>query len=92
MTFAFPTNMDENDSIIITNKDEVQEFNRRVLRRITCGIYEAIGSIKLHFEDGVETLQFGTNTKQEIDCSLEVPKGEHIVGIKIRHKSSTASI
>ena len=67
-------------------------FTKRVLKRITCGIYEAIGSIQLQFSDGVQTQQFGTNTGQQLNCSLEVPEGEIVTTVKIRHRSTTASI
>ena len=76
----------------VTDFEEVQMFSNRVLKSITCGIFEAIGSIKLKFLDGAETEQFGTNTGQQLNCSLEVPEGEIVTSVKIRHRSTTASI
>ena len=46
----------------------------------------------LHFGNGKETPQFGTESGQQLKCSLEVPQGENINRIKVRHKASPASI
>ena len=90
--FNFPEEMDGCEQKSITNAEEIRMFSNRVIKRITCGIYEAIGSIKFQFSDGVETAQFGTNTTNMLNCSLEVPEGEQITGIRIRHRATTASI
>ena len=67
-------------------------MSNRLLHRITCGIYEAIGSIQLHFKDGHESQTFGSTTGQQLRCSLEVPEDETITGIRMRHSSKRPSI
>ena len=64
----------------------------RALLKITCGVHEAISSIKLEFNDGVVSPTFGKNKEQQLNCCLEVPDSEDIVGLQIRHKASSASI
>jgi len=68
-------------------------MSQRLLLRITCGIYETIGSIQMHFKDGAETEIFGCDSKgNQLKCSLEVPDEEVINGVRIRHNSSRAAI
>ena len=67
-------------------------MSKRLLHRITCGIYEAISSIQLHFKDGVDTGSFGSTTGQQLRCSLEVPEDEIITGIRVRHSAVHPSI
>lgn len=62
LQFVFPDELKTEDSVLVVVPDEISKYNGRRLQRITCGIYEAIGSIKLHFNDGVETQIFGSNT------------------------------
>ena len=85
--FEYPANL---DSLIETG--EQLKLADHVLQGVTCGIYDAVGSIKLHFGNGEETPQFGTETGQQLKCSLEVPHGENVTRIKVRHKASPASI
>ena len=68
-------------------------MSSRLLQRITCGIYDAIGSIQLHFKDGANTRQFGADSKGvHLKCSLEVPDDEVINGVRIRHNATRAAI
>ena len=63
------------------------------LSRITCSLYDAINSIRLRFEDGLQTKEFGRNEDESHDeepslalkCSLDVPEDEKIIGIRIYH-------
>ena len=59
---------------------------------ITCGIFDAIGSIMIDFSDKSTTPMFGTEQGHQMKCKLEVPNQEKIVSIRIRHKVKTASI
>lgn len=86
--FCFPEELDK-----LISRNTAVQMSTRFLHRITCGIFDAIGSIQLHFKDGAETVQFGRDTKgQHLKCSLEVPDDELINGVRIRHNASKAAI
>ena len=85
--FEYPAELDR-----LIETGEQQKLADYVLQVVTCGIYDAVGSIMLHFANGKETPQFGTETGQQLKCSLEVPHEETINRIKVRHKVSPASI
>ena len=85
--FEYPANL---DSLVETG--EQLKLADHVLQVVTCGIFDAVGSIMLHFGNGKETPQFGTGSGQQLKCSLEVPHGENINRIRVRHKASPASI
>ena len=59
--FEYPANL---DSLIENGESEQLRLTDHVLQAITCGIYEAVGSITLHFGNGKETPQFGTESGQ----------------------------
>ena len=56
--FSYPENLD-----VMIQQQTAVKMSKRFLHRITCGIFDAIGSIQLHFKDGAETEQFGQDTK-----------------------------
>ena len=57
--FEYPANL---DSLIEEGANLM--LADHVLQVITCGIYDAVGSIMLHFGNGKETPQFGTESGQ----------------------------
>ena len=85
--FMFPENADE---IIQEGKEFV--YDNKHMFGITCGIFEAIGSIMIDFTDGSASPYFGTESNVQMNCKLEVPNNERVVGARIRHKKLTASI
>ena len=87
LEFCYPSDLKN-----IISQKKAMKLSKRLLHRITCGIYKAIGSIQLHFKDGVDTGTFGNTTGQQLRCSLEVPEDETITGIRIRHSSQNPSI
>ena len=62
------------------------------IHKITCGVHDAISSIKFEFTDGTVSPVFGKNREQQLNCCLEVPDDEAISSIHVRHKAGTASI
>ena len=63
-----------------------------MIQKITCGIYDAIGSLPLDFKDGTDTGTFGSTSGQQLKCCLEVPDDEVITGIRVRHSNQRAAI
>ena len=55
-TFSFPTDL--LDAVESKKKLRLQKMS---LSRITCSLYDAINSIRLKFEDGLQTKEFGRN-------------------------------
>ena len=86
--FCYPDQLDA----LLSQNEQVKLGDDKILQTITCGIFEAIGTIKLGFSDGSETPQFGTESGQQLKCSLEMPVGEKITMIRVRHTSEPASI
>ena len=87
LEFCYPANLDD-----CISQQKALKLSNRLIQRITCGIYDAIGSLQLHFKDGVDTGTFGTTSGQQLKCSLEVPEDEVITGVRIRHSNSSAAI
>ena len=54
--FCYPDQLDA----LLSQNEQVKRGDYKILQTITCGIYEAISTIKLGFSDGTETPQFGT--------------------------------
>ena len=86
--FEFPYGLDD----IIEQGGHYEQTVDCVLHKITCGVHDAISSIKFEFSDGVISPTFGKNRDQQLNCCLEVPEDETITSIHVRHKSATASI
>ena len=57
LEFSYPADMS-----LCISQNKALKLSKRLLHRFTCGIYDAIGSIQLHFKDGVDTGAFGSNT------------------------------
>ena len=67
-------------------------MSKRVLMRVTCGIYEAISSIQLSFADGIESPTFGCSIGDQLKCPLEIPDDEVITCIRVQHSEENAQI
>ena len=86
--FSFPEDLD-----VLMARGEALPLQSRMLQKITCGIYEAISSIQLHFSDGTDSGMIGTSSKrQQLICALDVPLDEVITGVRMRHSPSKAAI
>ena len=57
LEFSYPADLNQ-----CMAERKALKLSKRLLHRITCGIYDSIGSIQLHFKDGVDTGGFGSYT------------------------------
>ncbi len=65
--FEFPSDLKE------IMKNDVEQYEHRNLKSITCSMFDAISSIQLHFSDNVESPKFGNTTSRMLQCNLVVP-------------------